>query len=71
MKIDFYCEIKVNDDAKNKKYNGRTGVVLGISEENGITYGYSVVLHGENHTVYFEKNDVTPTGKQFKREDFY
>ncbi|WP_052953248.1 Imm31 family immunity protein [Leclercia sp. UBA5958] len=71
MKIDFYQEVEVVPEAKHKKYVGCKGVVLGISEENEIIYGYSVILHGKETTVYFEKDDLEPTGIVFKREDFY
>ncbi|EYU13155.1 MULTISPECIES: Imm31 family immunity protein [Photorhabdus] len=71
MKIDFYQEVEVISSAKNKEYIGLKGVVLGISEEDGIIYGYSVILHEKECTVYFEKDDLIPTGIRFKREDFY
>ncbi|OAT32491.1 hypothetical protein M976_00548 [Buttiauxella ferragutiae ATCC 51602] len=71
MKIDFYQEVQVVPDAKNSKYVGRKGVVLGISEEDGVIYGYAVILHDKENTVYFEKDDLVPTGVVFKREDFY
>jgi len=71
MKIEFYQEVKVVPEAKKGEYVGCKGVVLGISEENEIIYGYSVILHGKETTVYFDKDDVEPTGLVFKREDFY
>ncbi|GAB7197105.1 hypothetical protein OS31_36090 [Dickeya oryzae] len=71
MEIAFYQEVKVKEDAKNDKYAKCKGVVIGISEEEDIVYGYSVVIHGKENSVYFEKDDVFPTGIIFKREDFY
>lgn len=71
MKIDFYQEVEIKEDAKNSKYAKCKGVVLGISEEDDTVYGYSVVIHGRENTVYFEKDDVLPTGVFFRREDFY
>lgn len=71
MKIDFYQEVEIKGNAKNSTYVKCKGVVLGISEEDDIVYGYSVVLHGKENTVYFEKDDVFPTGVVFSREDFY
>jgi len=71
MKIDFYQEVEVKENAKNSRYAKCKGVVLGISEEDYIVYGYTIVIHGEENTVYFEKDDVFPTGTVFKREDFY
>lgn len=71
MKIDFYQEVEIKGNAKNSTYAKCKGVVLGISEEDDIVYGYSVVLHGKENTVYFVKDDVFPTGVVFSREDFY
>lgn len=70
-KIGFYQEIEVCSWAKNQKYRGRKGAVLGISEEDGTVYGYAILIHGENGTVYFDKEDVVSTGVQFSRDDFY
>lgn len=71
MKINFYQEVEVKENAKNSKYAKCKGVVLGISEEDDVVYGYTIVIHGKENTVYFEKDDVFPTGTVFKREDFY
>jgi len=71
MKIDFYYEVEVIAGAKNNKYVGCKGAVLGISEENGVVYGYSVAIHGKEMAVYFDKDDLVPTGVCFTREDYY
>lgn len=71
MKIDYYQEVEVKENAKNSKYAKCKGVVLGISEEDDVVYGYSVAIHGKENVVYFESDDVSPTGLTFKREDFY
>lgn len=39
-KIEIYQEVQVVPNAKNRKYVGHKGVVLGISEEDGVIYGY-------------------------------
>lgn len=70
-KIDFYREVEVCPGAKNSKYRGLKGAVLGVSEEEGIIYGYVVLIHGESNSVYFDKDDLIPTGVQFSRDDFY
>jgi len=70
-RIDFYQEVLVTIDAMVPKYRGMKGVVLGVSEESGIIYGYSVLLNGMDHSVYFARDDLTPTGTRFSREDFY
>ena len=71
IKIDFYCEVEVRPGAKNNKYVGCKGAVLGISEENGVVYGYSVAIHGKEMAVFFDKDDLIPTGARFTREDYY
>lgn len=44
MKIDFYQEVEIiegkDKNKTTKKYIGRKGVVMGISEENGTIYGF-------------------------------
>lgn len=70
-KIDFYQEVAVCADAVNSRYRGLKGVVLGISEEGGIVYGYAVMIHGENNVIYFDGDELMPTGVCFKRGDFY
>lgn len=70
-KINFYQEVEVCSGAKNSKYRGLKGAVLGISEEEGVIYGYVVLIHGESSSVYFEKGDLVATGVQFSRDDFY
>lgn len=71
MKIDFYQEVEIREDAKNSQFAKCKGVVLGISEEDGIVYGYSVAIHGKENAVYFVRDDVFLTGVAFRREDFY
>jgi hypothetical protein len=70
-KIDFYSEVEVLPTTKNKQYSGKKGVVMGVSEEDDILYGYAVLLHDKDTIDFFDKEDLVPTGKKFKREDFY
>ncbi len=44
---------------------------MGISEEDGILYGYSIKLYDEEYLLSFDKDEVIPTGKQFTQDDFY
>lgn len=66
--IDFYQEVEICSESK---YRGLKGAVLGVSEEEGVVYGYAVLIHGEGKSVYFDKNDLVPTGVRFSRDDFY
>ena len=70
-RIDFYHEVQIKDDAKTPEYRGKRGAILGISEENGVLYGYGVMIHGMDFVVCFDKDEVFPTGARFSREDYY
>lgn len=72
-KIGFYQEIEVlpSCKSKNKKYVGKKGGVMGISEEDGVLYGYSVKLYDEEYLLSFDKDEVIATGKQLKQDDYY
>ena len=72
-KIDFYQEITISSDCKeaNKKYAGEKGGVMGVSEEDGILYGYSIKLYNEEYLLYFDKDEVIVTGRQLTQDDFY
>lgn len=70
-KIDFYQEVEVLSDSKKTQYRGLKGTVLGVSEENDVVYGYAVLIHGESQVVYFDKDEIVPTGVRFSRGDVY
>lgn len=72
-KIGFYQEITISPDCKeiNKKYAGEKGGVMGVSEEDGILYGYSIKLYNEEYLLYFDKDEVIATGRQLTQDDFY
>ncbi|SFN52188.1 Immunity protein 31 [Izhakiella capsodis] len=72
-RIGFYQEVKISPDCKekNKKYADKRGGVMGISEEDGIIYGYSIKLYDEEYLLSFDKDEVIPTGKQLIQDDFY
>ena len=67
-RIEFYQEVEVCADGQ---YQGLKGAVLGIGEEDGVIYSYAVSIHGKSHLVSFNKDDLTPTGVYFTRDDFY
>ena len=72
-KIAFYQEVKISPDSKgkNNKYAGKKGGVMGISEEDGVLYGYSIKLYDEEYLLSFDKDEVIPTGKQLTQDDFF
>lgn len=72
-KIDFYQEVEISPNCKekNKKYAGKKGGVMGVSEEDGILYGYSIKLYDEEYLLSFDKDEVIPTGKLLTQDDYY
>ncbi|PXW43882.1 immunity protein 31 of polymorphic toxin system [Erwinia sp. AG740] len=72
-KIGFYQEVRISRNCKeeNKKYIGKEGGVMGVSEEDGVLYGYSIKLYDEEYILSFDKDEVIPTGKQLTQDDFY
>ncbi|MDQ1091092.1 hypothetical protein QE400_000505 [Xanthomonas sacchari] len=69
-KFEFYQEVEVRAGL-DLEYQGKKGVVMGVSEEDGVVYGYAVLIHGHEAVVYFDKRKLIPTGNLFSREDFY
>ena len=70
--LNLYQEVEILPTAPEslQAFVGKKGVIVGISEEDGILYGYGVWVHGENEIDCFDGKDLKPTGKQFNREDF-
>lgn len=72
-KIEFYQEVEIFSGCKekNKKYAGKRGGVMGVSEENGVLYGYSIKLYDEEYLLSFDKDEVVATGRQLTQDDFF
>ena len=70
-KFDFYQEVEILPNCPYAEYIGKKGVIMGISEEDGIIYSYAVSLLDGESGLCFSPDCLKPTGKQFKREDFY
>jgi len=70
-KLHFYQEIEILPNCEHAEYIGKKGVVMGISEEDGIIYSYAITLHDGDSGLCLSPDCLKPTGKQFKREDFY
>jgi len=70
-KFEFYQEVEILPNSLQKECVGKIGIMTGVSEENGVIYGYAVDLYDEEYGYYFKADCLKPTGKQFKREDFY
>ncbi|WP_392551927.1 Imm31 family immunity protein [Orbus wheelerorum] len=70
-RLSFFSEVEILAATAQKQLIHQKGVIIGISEEDGVIYGYGVLIHGREGLDFFEAKDLKPTGKQFKREDFY
>lgn len=44
---------------------------MGVSEENGVLYGYSIKLYDEEYLLSFDKDEVVATGRQLTQDDFF
>jgi len=62
MRLAFFEKVIIQNSRKFPELNGRTGVVLGISEEDGHVFGYSVTLDGETEGYYFKADEIMGTG---------
>ncbi|MGJ8514132.1 hypothetical protein [Carnimonas bestiolae] len=70
-RIDFYSEVMVRDCAKSPELRNKKAIVMGISEEDGIVYGYGISVEGMFNIYRVGRDEIEPTGKKYKREDFY
>lgn len=55
----------------NAEFLGAAGAVVGIGDEPGHPVLYGLLLPGHDHLVSCEEHELEPTGRQFRREDFY
>ncbi|MFF1476602.1 hypothetical protein ACFVYD_03260 [Streptomyces sp. NPDC058301] len=69
----FYAEVRVTASAHRPELTGRLGAILGISEprDPGVAPAYAVMVDDYDHTVQFERHELTPTGRNRKHEDYY
>ncbi|OKO81358.1 Imm31 family immunity protein [Bradyrhizobium sp. NAS96.2] len=71
MKIGFYERVIIAESDRFPEYVGRTGVVLGISEDDTQVHSYSVFFTGEDEGVSFLPTEVKGTGEFVDRSQFY
>jgi hypothetical protein len=71
----FYEIVRVRDTPKNRSCGiaGAEGAVLGIAptEEGVHEASYAVSLYGREESWSLSENDLEPTGRMARREDFY
>ena len=71
MKIQFYEKVTVATSVRFPEYVGKTGVVLGISEDDDRIYSYSVFFEGWDEGISFLPSEIFGTGELVDRAEFY
>lgn len=71
MQFEFYEKVRVTNSQRSPEYKGKTGVVLGVSEEDGKIYGYSVHFPEEEESCMFVPEELEGTGEFADSRDFY
>lgn len=71
MPFSFYEKVRVTNSQKAPECNGKTGVVLGISEENGTVQGYGVHFPDEEEGYFFLPEELEGTGELADPREFY
>src|SRR5262245_61647136 len=69
--LTFYEKVIIAKSDDSPKLVGRSGYVVGISQESGVVYGYAVSFLDEVENYYFKAEDVTGTGEIADRSLFY
>lgn len=68
----FYQEVRfARPDPANAALAGRVGVIIGRTDDPDQPVGYALSVPGEEQVVCCEHHELEPTGRQFRREDFY
>lgn len=68
----FYQEVRLTrPQLTNAPFQDLVGAVVGIGDEPGQPVLYGVAIPGHDYIVSCEEHELEPTGRQFRREDFY
>lgn len=71
MRLGFYEKARVSNSQKFPEYNGKVGVVLGISEEDGKIYAYDLGFPGGLEGCMFPPEELESVGEFADGSDFY
>lgn len=74
--LKFYEKVSVKNNCRFSEYIGKEGHVLGVSEEDGVVFGYAVTFDYGDRTddlegAFFEPEELQGTGEIAPREMFY
>lgn len=69
----FYAEVRITHSPRHPELAGRPGAILGITEPKHpeVPPAYVVMVDDYDYTVQFERQQLTPTGRDRKHEDYY
>ncbi len=70
MRLGFYEKVRITNSQRFPEYNGKIGVMVGISEENGKIYSYSVSFP-EEESCMFRPEELVSTGEFADPRDFH
>ena len=71
-RYEFYEKVRVTSQASDKvKVNGQIGAVLGRVQTEDRTWYYTVYIYSTETSWCFFEHELSPTGEQARREDFY
>ncbi|MCX4825770.1 hypothetical protein OG883_39235 [Streptomyces sp. NBC_01142] len=68
----FYAEVRVVSSPRRPALKGRLGAILGITEPTkpDIPPAYAVMLDDHDFLVQFEREELQPTGRDRKQDDY-
>jgi hypothetical protein len=72
-RFEFYEIVQViSGSGRNAKMNGQTGAVLGRAlSDDGLRWSYAIHVDSTGISWSFNEDELLPTGRHAKKEDFY
>lgn len=71
--LPFYAEVRVLRAPDGPELEGKFGGILRITEppDEATSPAYAVLLDGEEKVYTFLRDEIEPTGRMRKQEDYY
>jgi hypothetical protein len=71
-RFDFYEIVHLSSESgRNAELNGQTGAVIGRAlSDDGLSWIYAIHVYSTGTTWSFNEDELSPTGRHAKREDF-
>lgn len=68
----FYQEVRLAHPLpENIEWRDAAGVIVGVGDAPGQPVLYGLLMPGHDHLVSCHETELAPTGRQFRRDDFY